>query len=173
MIKNTQSDIWLVSDTHFNHKNLLNFKDKQDNLVRPGFSSVEEMNEVMIENWNVLVKPNDTIIHCGDVCFGEPWEYHKILKRLNGKKILIVGNHDKHIKYLIPFFEQVLVSLKINDYFSEKVLLTHYPINEFSLPNMLNIHGHIHEKIIENERYKNICVEHTNYSPIHIDSLIS
>lgn len=53
------------------------------------------MNEMIIKNWNDVVSPDDTVYHLGDVALG-PWvEWDGILTRLNGYKILVVGNHDR------------------------------------------------------------------------------
>src|SRR5579859_2101998 len=88
--------IFVISDTHFNHKNILTFKDKDDRLFRGDrFVDVDAMNEFMIAKWNEKVRPQDKIYHLGDVYFGPADEADKILARLNGRKRLILGNHDK------------------------------------------------------------------------------
>lgn len=81
------NNIFFTSDTHFCHKNIINF------CNRP-FGSVEEMNEKLIENWNKVVTNRDIIYHLGDFCFGGSAEWHTILGRLNGRITLIKGNHD-------------------------------------------------------------------------------
>ena len=55
------SDIWVISDTHFGHNNMLKFKDKNGDPIRPNFSSTEEMDEHMIERWNSVVKDGDIV----------------------------------------------------------------------------------------------------------------
>lgn len=60
------SQVFLTADTHFFHKKILEF----ERAARP-FSSVEEMNEVLIDNWNSVVTKRDTVWHLGDVCFGK------------------------------------------------------------------------------------------------------
>ena len=66
------SNIWLISDTHFGHENILNFIDSRTGLkVRPGFANVDEMDECMVENWNSVVKKGDKVWHLGDVMFGD------------------------------------------------------------------------------------------------------
>jgi len=62
-------DIWVISDTHFDHANILNFTDKVGKPTR-NFADVDEMNETMIANWNSVVKPGDKVYHLGDVLFG-------------------------------------------------------------------------------------------------------
>lgn len=79
---------FFTSDTHFGHENILRYCD------RP-FSGVDHMNESLIRNWNNMVAPTDVVFHLGDVALG-PWDrWDSILTRLNGYKILVVGNHDR------------------------------------------------------------------------------
>ena len=138
------TNYWFISDTHFNHKAILGFKDNGGHQQRP-FATVEEMNEVMIENWNKVVKPQDKIYHLGDVCMGAKTEIDGILSRLNGKKRLIFGNHDcGKEKHLAPYFEKIhgVRHLNIKGF---KCVLSHVPIHESCLERFgVNVHGHIH-----------------------------
>lgn len=81
-----------TSDTHFFHTNIIKYCD------RP-FSNCHEMNEVLIENWNKAVRPNDLVIHNGDFGFFRgnfaKDRYQTLRKRLNGKILLLLGNHDR------------------------------------------------------------------------------
>jgi calcineurin-like phosphoesterase family protein len=63
------TDTWVISDTHFNHAKILDFKDYIGKPAR-SFDSADHMNQCMMDNWVSVVKPNDTVIHCGDVLFG-------------------------------------------------------------------------------------------------------
>jgi len=89
---NTQHDSWVISDTHFSHAKVIIYDD------RP-FKTAKEMDEKMIENWNSVVKPNDTIYHLGDFAFFSENMVCKILDRLNGK-IHLTGNC--HGNYTYP-----------------------------------------------------------------------
>lgn len=82
--------IHFISDTHWGHANIIRYS------KRP-FSSVEEMNQKLIENWNARVAPEDTVYHLGDFAFMKYEQFLRILARLNGKKHVIRGNHDKLI----------------------------------------------------------------------------
>lgn len=171
------SEIWLTSDTHFNHANLLTFRDSNTGkLVRPEFSSVEEMNEVMIERWNSRVQKGDKVYHLGDVFFGDKEHFQKLWPRLNGSKRLIVGNHDD-IKYLSAggFFQKVYMWRMFSEF---GLLLSHVPLHESGLyrgPNqdipMLNVHGHIHQNPSPIGPYKCVCVEQTDYYPVNIEEV--
>lgn len=88
-------NIWFISDTHFQHKNIaLVFTDAKTGKRVRNFNSVQEMDETMIQNWNSVVKYGDIVYHLGDVFFGNAESADKILQRLNGEKKLIMGNHD-------------------------------------------------------------------------------
>src|SRR3990167_7898211 len=80
---------WAISDNHFFHSNII----LPTYSNRP-FKHVDEMNEAMIENWNAKVAPDDTIRVIGDFSFGSAEKTANVLRRLNGTKILIEGNHD-------------------------------------------------------------------------------
>lgn len=84
------SNVFFISDTHFFHQKILEFEKE----ARP-FSSVEEMNEELVARWNNIVTKRDTVWHLGDVCFGHVSNL-AIIKRLNGTKHLIMGNHDRY-----------------------------------------------------------------------------
>lgn len=169
------AEIWLISDTHFGHSNILTFKDKNGDPVRD-FSSVDEMDETMIMNWNTLVTPQDKVYHLGDVYFGSGERANNILSRLNGKKRLIVGNHDDlKSNILHKHFQKISMWRKWSEL---GLLLTHVPVhistlseNSFNGKQMVNVHGHIHQNQSPEGPYKCVCVEHTNYMPVNIESL--
>ena len=171
------SDIWVTSDTHWNHVNILKFTDSNTGkLIRPEFKDVVDMNETMIRNWNSVVKPGDKVYHLGDVFFGEKDWFQSMWPRLNGSKRLIVGNHDD-IKYLSSggFFAKVQMWRMFSEF---GLLLSHVPLHESSLLRgsknekpMLNVHGHIHQNKSPKGFYKCVCVEQTNYTPVHIEEL--
>lgn len=167
--------IWFISDTHFNHKNILKFKDKNGNLFRGNrFATISHMNETIIKNWNDVVGKNDKIYHLGDVFFGSNNEGENVLKRLNGNKILILGNHDKINIHspLIKYFSKILLWWPYNDIiFSHIPLLKNQMLNRFN-KKCINVHGHIHEKTMNNPMYYNVSVEALNYKPISLDQII-
>lgn len=158
--------IFVTSDHHFGHARIIE-------LCKRPFSNVEIMDECLIEYWNSVVSKKDLVIHCGDFALCNAERIHKILVRLNGRKILIKGNHDSRsiLFYLDNGFDFVC------KYFSLKgIIFTHRPILQWTPKEKIVIHGHIHDKIFENKlatkKYVNVSVEATNYIPKSLDEII-
>lgn len=169
------TDIWVISDTHFSHSNILKFTDNEGNKIRP-FSSVSEMDWEMVERWNSVVKPGDKVYHLGDVYMSASKGYmENILSKLNGQKRLILGNHDNGKDQILQkYFKKIDVWRKFPEF---GLLLTHVPVHESTLKearfgvHTLNIHGHIHQNKSPDGPYQCVCVEQTNYTPVHIEEL--
>jgi len=171
-------NVWIISDTHFLHANMLKFLG-EDGLPFRGkhFKDQAECDELMIENWNAVIKPEDHVWHLGDVFIGPKTDFEKIWVKLQGHKRLIVGNHDD-IRYLSGkghkgqwFFEKIAVWKYMDD-----MLLTHVPMQlqntfEGDYRVTFNVHGHIHNNLSPTLRHYNACVEVNNWSPIHYEDL--
>ena len=158
-----------ISDPHFGHKGIITFENKDGSRVRE-FDSVEEMDETMVGNWNGIVRPVDRVYLLGDVVMNR--RCLPILERLNGKKVLIKGNHDIFkLKEYTPYFEDIR-AYKV--FPKSMVILSHIPIHPCQMERFkLNIHGHMHTNIIENDdRYLNVCVENINYTPIDLAEIL-
>ena len=130
-----------IADLHFGHSNIIRF-DK-----RP-FSSIEEMNETLINNWNKKVKSNDTTYILGDFCWGKEPEWISILNRLNGNKVLIRGNHD--LKQMSRTLKDKFLYIKDRHEISDcgkKIIMSHYPELAYKSSynsNVFMLHGHVH-----------------------------
>jgi calcineurin-like phosphoesterase family protein len=106
---------FLVSDTHFGHSNLYEFKDYAGNPARAPYTTAEECDEIMIANWNSVVRPHDKVYHLGDVAIRR--KHIGLMSRLNGKKVLIRGNHDIFpLEDYTPHFYDVRGSHKLGDF---------------------------------------------------------
>lgn len=161
---------YFTSDTHLWHKNILNFTD------RP-YNSVEEMTDDMIDEWNKQVNEDDLIYHLGDLCLGTFEQTVSILKRLNGKIILIKGNHDysKHYKRinklgLLHAYHEVGTTIKYNKH---QLWLTHYPLEIGVRPRMWSIHGHIHNEDSTDINQINVGVDSPHFKHKPFGELIS
>jgi len=137
------------------------------------FTDVNEMDEALINGWNSVVRPQDTIYHLGDVCLNR--SALPTLDRLNGKKILIPGNHDvfKFDDYLM-YFDDIRGSFSLAGF-----MLSHIPIHPDSIGRWKgNIHGHLHNNSVRlpdgsvDPRYMCVSVEQTFYKPISLDDAI-
>lgn len=173
------SSIFFTADTHFGHAKSLSFLKPDGELLRP-FASCEEMDETMVENWNLVVGKHDTIYHLGDVVIPRP--SLKILDRLNGRKILIRGNHDQGpLKDFSQYFEDVRGAFfyKPGSQFLGGLVLTHIPVHPDCLSGHYrgNVHGHLHchQVMVNGEvdrRYFNACVERNNFTPVALDTIL-
>lgn len=164
---------WIISDTHFHHKNILTFKDDDENIIRD-FKDVDEMNQFLVNNWNSVVKKDDKVYHLGDVAMSTSAWAFEILRELNGRKILIKGNHDNaRLNIYSRHFDDIRSSHLLRTGSGRKVFLSHIPIHSSSLRNNFNVHGHLHHRIIEDDfRYINVSCEMIGYKPINFIEII-
>lgn len=178
---------FIVSDTHFGHTNCwAKFKLRDGVTPMRPFSSTEEMDEFMVDQWNKTVNPQDTVYHLGDVVVDK--RHLEIVKRLNGKKRLIRGNHDiyKDQLYRDVGFQKIY-GVRV---FVDKFILSHVPLHPDSITHRFkcNVHGHTHANFVLNmplgkkptqynvdqfrdPRYLPMSVEHTNYRPLSFDEV--
>lgn len=173
------TNTFVISDTHFNHANILTFVNFEGVKTRPEFATVEDMNEHIIERWNSVVKDNDVVYHLGDVHFGKSQNEksnRSILSRLRGRKYLCLGNHDDvYDPILRDHFKKVTFWNYLKEF---GVALSHVPLHESTLAEArhgketVNIHGHIHRNAPPSERHINVSVEWINYTPVEVTELL-
>jgi len=130
--------IWFTSDHHFGHKNIV------AHCARP-FSSVEEMDDKLIANWNSQVCKSDTVYHLGDFSLSDPKPY---LDRLNGRVNLIIGNHDRTTKASLGQFVSAQDVLMFR-HDGQEIWLSHYahlrwPKSHHGVPHLF---GHSHGQL--------------------------
>jgi len=158
-------NIFVISDTHFLHDNIIKY------CNRP-FNSTEGQDKVMIRRWNNVVKTDDLVIHVGDFALHKDSKaVEEIINSLNGRKILVKGNHDRKSThwYLTNGFSFVCDSFVLDG-----ILFTHRPVEKIEKWKF-NIFGHIHNKVLqkyEDNRYINVSVERINYTPTLLEKLI-
>ena len=141
--------ILYIADCHFYHDNICHRMDKR------GFSGSEEMNEVMIRQWNAKVTSKDDVYIIGDFCISRDDAVNRILCRLNGKLHLIIGNHDSYLedrRFDRSWFKSIDDYKEIHDN-GRMVILSHYPIfcykgqyrrNQDGSPKTYMLYGHVH-----------------------------
>jgi calcineurin-like phosphoesterase family protein len=156
--------IFFTSDTHLGHYNIIRY------CNRP-FQSAEEMDEVIVSNWNKVVNSSDTVYHLGDFAFRDPKLYRE---RLNGHIVLIRGNHDfKRLnKSNFSLFESVhdLLSIKIENM---SIMLCHYAMRVWDKShfNCWHLYGHSHGTLSEYGKSYDVGVDSNCYTPISFEQL--
>lgn len=129
------------SDLHFGHKNIIEY------CKRP-VKDVAHMNEVLVQNWNAVVKPGDQVYILGDFCLGSEELAVSSLQRLNGQKFLIWGNHDKRLRKVPSFTGQFTWCRELDkiEVEGQKIVLCHYALLVWDGSHKGNwmLHGHSH-----------------------------
>lgn len=135
------SNVFFTSDWHVGHRNILQYSN------RP-FPSVEDMNEALVENHNRVVKSGDRVYHLGDFCLGSEELAVSTVKRLNGQKFLVFGNHDKHLRKSERFLSQWiwardLTQVEVGD---QKIILCHFAMRSWNQSHRgsWQLYGHSH-----------------------------
>ena len=168
------SNIFLCSDHHYNHSNILNFTDETGARVRD-FDSVQEMNDTIINKHNSVVRPSDKVYFLGDVTMNTNARGLEFLGEMNGEKILIKGNHDLcTAQQYLKYFKDIRGSHQLAGF-----ILTHIPIHPDSLSRWAaNVHGHLHTHQVRlkdngiDPRYFNVSMERIDFTPVALDDLV-
>ncbi len=163
--------IWLTEGHHYFHKNIIKYTN------RP-FNSTHQMNKVMTERWNERVQPEDTVYHLGDLALGNRKKLVSLRERLNGKILIVRGNHDRSTTSLrdsgfivIPKGYHVIGGIKFR--------LTHDYGSNPRKRYIYTLHGHSHP-VLPIEEYEgvdyrrksiNVGVDYWNYYPLSIEHI--
>jgi calcineurin-like phosphoesterase family protein len=164
MTDKSKFQMWFIADTHFGHSNVIKY------VNRP-FADVDEMDEAMIANWNSVVKPNDEVYHLGDFAFRDPYHYGP---RLNGKKFLVPGNHDrKYLGELKKYFH-ILPTLYEMNHEKKTLVMCHYAMRRWNKAHWgtYHIYGHSHGSLPGEGRSFDVGVDCWNFTPISWDMIV-
>lgn len=172
-----KQNIYIISDNHFNHPAIIK-------LAKRKFKTIDQMESFMIQKWNMVVKPNDLVICLGDLIFtkGKSARLKEIIKILNGRIILVSGNHDRkpYAWYLSNGIDFIAHNI-VWEFNKKKILFIHNP-HEVKKPELsiydYVIHGHQHNStpFIQKKRcclFINVSSEHLNYTPINLVTLLN
>lgn len=157
------SRVLFAADMHFGHDRLATNRRGMDPTYH---------NELIIDNWNKAVSKKDLVIMVGDLTFEAPELIPVYLSRLHGNKILVAGNHDNAecCDMARKLGIRVYGCMKYKGFF-----VTHIPIHpmEFSFSPKIrgNIHGHIHDRVINDPRYFNVSMDRIGYTPILFEDI--
>lgn len=174
--------IFFTSDLHFGHKNVIRY----DN--RP-FLSVEEMDAEIVRRWNAKVAPGDIVYILGDVSWHNDAKTLEILNSLNGRKTLILGNHDRVSGKIKECFDEVTNYKEITLDGDKHIVLCHYPIVFFNKHHYGSymFYGHVHNshewQMTQNYRYEleqldikcnmyNVGTMVHNYEPVTFEEIV-
>ena len=152
-------EIFTISDLHFSHRNM---------AIKRGFQDEIEHDNFIIKQWNRVVSKKDTVWILGDITMEKATPYI-LLNELNGYKKVVLGNHDKpqHVPELLKYVNSVCGIVQYKGF-----IFTHCPIHESEIHRFSkNIHGHIHENSLSDNRYINVSCEVVNYTPILINEI--
>lgn len=164
--------IFFTSDLHFGHDKDFIWKER-------GFNSVEEMNNAIVERWNAVVEPEDTVFVLGDLMMGDSSNIEWI-KKLNGTLGIIAGNHDT-VKRLEEYCKLPNVVYHGYAFLLKKgkrnFYLSHYPTitKNGDAPGIpWNLHGHTHsrERFCELDHCYNVNMDAHHCTPVSIDQII-
>lgn len=135
---------YYIADTHFGHENIIKY-DAQNGCKK--FSSIEEHDNLIIKNWNERVKPDDNVYILGDFSWLYARETEEIIKKLNGNKFLIKGNHDRWSKdgTCRKLFQGIYDYKTITDG-RHAVVMSHYPILFYQGQHRgaIHLYAHVH-----------------------------
>lgn len=162
---------WLTSDTHFGHTNIIKY------AGRP-FTTVEEMDDVLISNWNAVVGKRDIVWHLGDFAYRNAEGVLQYKQRLNGRIHILRGNHDNpnHLRWV--FGEGRVFDVRDVGFNGQRIFLSHYAHRVWPASHKGSFHayGHSHNGLDKTYgrwgRSKDVGVDACMYKPVHISAFI-
>lgn len=166
--------IFFTSDLHLSHENAIK------NSKRP-FKNAEEMNQVIVNNWNARITEEDEVYILGDFTLKGIDQATEMLSQLKGTKYLVRGNHDRYAKsYSVSGFQWVKDYHELK-YKETYFILTHYPILSWNGKRYgsFHFHGHIHTRYRYNKnniddglRRYDVGVDANRFTPISIEDIL-
>ena len=169
---------FVIADTHFGHQGVCHFLRADGTKLRP-WDDAGQMDRDMVQYWNSTVAPNDRVHILGDVAIAR--RHLNTLSLLNGRKVLIKGNHDIFkLKDYAPYFDDIRAYKVFRLHSGKQGIMSHIPVHPASLGDRfaINIHGHLHSNVVlDNDapdpRYVCVSAEHTNYRPLDLNTIIN
>lgn len=169
-------EIWFCSDLHLGHSNMYKFTNYDGTKCRP-WDNYEEAEEYMLQEFNKVLKPNDTLYILGDVANRTDRASYFFNALVPCRRILLMGNHDNKIgfKFLSKYFNEIRGAYNLENY-----IMTHIPVSSGSKGRFkTNIHGHCHSNLITMNNdgktpdlwYYNVCMERIKYRPLNFSEI--
>jgi len=160
-------DRWVFADTHLCHRNIFQHRpDREGNFFKSG----SEHDEYVCDMWNDHIGGGDIVYLLGDVAFNV--RGLALIKNLPGRKVVIVGNHDLAFSTIAQHASSVHAMKEIDLGF--RAIMTHIPLHDSAMDRWrLNIHGHMHDVVIESEKHLCVSLEQTGFRPVNMDEIRS
>lgn len=166
--------IYITTDWHLGH-----------NMLWEEGHRPKDFEHRIIDNLEKTITRNDLLIHLGDVYFKNQEKWNNVCFTVDGHKVLVRGNHDKHgvSWFMDRGFDFVCDEFRL-EIFGKKILFTHCPVNMMSFINDrdvdFNIHGHSHGNAHRDEehcdfysdKHIEVAIEKFNYNPILLETLL-
>jgi calcineurin-like phosphoesterase family protein len=173
--------IWVTADTHFGHTKLIELAD------RP-----EDFEQKIVDRWKDSVKEDELVIHLGDLSWGPDVDTAEIIKDLPGKKVMVLGNHDRKssVWYMNNGWDFCCETFSLNRY-GKRILFSHVPlppcyrsdsVDDSRLIYDMNIHGHLHMNahhpnadfwdFYDPAYHKCMALEYFDYYPVMLPKLV-
>lgn len=155
--------VYFTSDTHFGHAKIIEY-------CRRPFASVDEMDEAMIRSWNEVVGEGDDVWHLGDFAAYRDGRLDGIFWRLNGRKRLVIGNHDEENPNVLalPWAEPPVPMRLISLEGKKRIFLCHYPLRAWPKLSRgaIHLHGHVHGRLPGSRISADAGVDCWSYQPV-------
>lgn len=155
-----KSKIFFTADTHFSHANIIKY------CNRP-FGDAHEMNKALVNNWNSVVPQDGIVFHLGDFSMGDP---ERIIKRLNGEIVLVLGNHDRSSIKKSHLFKATCDMLDLTIKKDMFVVCCHYAMRTWNRShfNCPHLFGHSHGTLPPVGKSWDVGVDNNNFTPLSI-----
>lgn len=176
--------IYVTSDLHFNHLRILQYCPDRGG-PETSWDKVAVMNDVIIRNWNECISPEDEVYIIGDVAMGLIEKAPALIRRLNGKKYLIKGNHDKTLVKLMAADPSTADLFEwVKDYHemtykhgTEKIMLvmSHFPMAHWhrQAQGSIMLHGHLHGSFCGVKgRIKDVGIDTNKLRPYRMEDVV-
>lgn len=163
--------IFLTADWHFGHRNIIR-------LSQRPFKDIKEHDETIIKNVNEVVDNDDILYILGDLgCYKDLDLLRSMLQRINGRKFVIIGNHDSRYNLIQLVREKVIEKVeesKTIQYGKNRIFLAHFPYREWPhfFKGSFMAYGHCHNNLKDYERSTDVGVDAWNYYPVYIEDFL-
>ena len=161
---------FFTADTHFGHASII------DHCARP-FASAAEMDRAMVDIWNSVVGPRDTVWHVGDFWYGpskDKSDAERVFRRLHGQKHLVVGNHDGAATKALPW-ASVQDGVAVVNADEATVVAFHYPMRSWphAARGAVHVFGHVHGRLADTRKSCDVGVDRWAFAPIGIEAVLA